>query len=723
MKTRPQAAMNYYSMQEENQNEHPIASPEHAFGAGSPGAESSTESAPSQHDESHSESGNPMGPMDLAGRPMSTTLLEQPDTEPIPSRASDPLRREPAATASSYRDIIAERMARQRGQSGGAAPSSRPMAHSSDVERSPAKPVLEPEGKSSQRPSGLSPEIEQGTKEMEIPSAESSAPSTQEIPKQPTSERPASAQERARLRQQERAELRRRGAGVAPLAERVSQTEEIAQEPSETQTEQAPEVRPERRDRRPERAERERPNRESTERERPERERPERERPERDRQGREERERVEKRPDQRPQRELRRPQEGRPLVEGGRDRTEDRRRPAIPATPIAKEIAETRGPVSMPERSKQIALADLKGGEPKESSKASEAARSMALKTGISVVIPLYNEQDSLRELTAALKQQLLRLAGPRYEIIYVNDGSTDRSGEILKDILATSSRVTALTFRRNQGKSAALAAGFAEAQYGIVITMDSDLQDDPREITNLIAKLAEGYDLVSGWKKKRYDPMTKTGPSKFFNSMTSFFSGIKLHDFNCGLKAYRKEVTDRLNVYGEMHRYLPALAYWQGFRVTEIPVVHHPRKFGKSKFGSSRFFKGFLDLMSIVFTNRYGKRPLHLFGTIGTLLAFAGLIIDVWVSIEWITGQTALSNRPILQLGVLLILVGVQLISLGLLGEMIVKNSNTKPNVFVQKEKGKPSAEARERRASRIARVGRIRPAGSSERRPRPRN
>jgi glycosyltransferase involved in cell wall biosynthesis len=702
--------MNYYSMQEEIQNEQPLASPEHALAAGSPGAESSIEP---EHDESHLESGNPMGPTDLAGRPMSPTLREQPDTEPIPSRAPDSLRREPAATASSYRDIIAERMARQRAQSGGATPSSRPMAHSSDVERSPAKPVVETETKPSQRSSGLSPEIEQGTKEMEIPSAESPATPTHEIQKQPTSERPASAQERARLRQQERAELRRRGAGVAPMAERVAPPEEMPEEPSEPQTERAPDVRPERRDRRPERVERERPNRESTERELPVRER----------QGREERERVERRPDQRPQREPRRPQEGRPPVEGGRDRAEDRRKPAIPATPIAKEVAETRGPVTIPERSKQIALADLKGGENKESSKAAETARSMALKTGISVVIPLYNEQDSLRELTAALKQQLLRLAGPRYEIIYVNDGSTDHSGEILKDILATSSRVTALTFRRNQGKSAALAAGFAESQYGIVITMDSDLQDDPHEITNLIAKLAEGYDLVSGWKKKRYDPMTKTGPSKFFNSMTSFFSGIKLHDFNCGLKAYRKEVTDRLDVYGEMHRYLPALAYWQGFRVTEIPVTHHPRKFGKSKFGSSRFFKGFLDLMSIVFTNRYGKRPLHLFGTIGTLLAFAGLIIDVWVSVEWITGQTALSNRPILQLGVLLILVGVQLISLGLLGEMIVKNSNTKPNVSVQREKGKPSAEARERRASRIARVGRIRPAGSAERRPRPRS
>jgi hypothetical protein len=251
---------------------------------------------------------------------------------------------------------------------------------------------------------------------------------------------------------------------------------------------------------------------------------------------------------------------------------------------------------------------------------------------------------------------------------------------------------------------------------------MDSDLQDDPREFSNLIGKLAQGYDLVSGWKKKRYDPMSKTGPSKFFNSVTSFFSGIKLHDFNCGLKAYRKEVTDSLQVYGELHRFLPALAYWQGFRVTEIPVTHHPRKFGKSKFGSSRFVKGFLDLMSIVFTNRYGKRPLHLFGTIGTLLAIAGLFIDVYVSVEWILGLTALSNRPILLLGVLLILVGVQFISLGLLGEMIVKNGATSTRVSYTKEKGKPSAEARERRASRVAKMSRISSRPQGERRGPPR-
>lgn len=302
-------------------------------------------------------------------------------------------------------------------------------------------------------------------------------------------------------------------------------------------------------------------------------------------------------------------------------------------------------------------------------------AKGLASRLGVSVVIPLYNEQDSLRELTAAIREELFKLCDKNYEIIYVNDGSNDRSAEILKDLVAGSSRIISLTFRRNVGKSPALAVGFKEAKYGIVITMDADLQDDPKEMINLIAKLDEGYDLVTGWKKKRNDPASKTVPSKFFNMVTSFFSGIKLHDFNCGLKAYRKEVTEALEVYGELHRYLPALAHWKGFRVAEIPVTHHPRKFGKSKFGTSRFFKGFLDLLSIVFVNRYGKRPLHLFGTVGTLLALVGLGINTYVTIEWF-GGIALSNRPILLLGVLLILVGVQLISLGLLGEMIVKNS-----------------------------------------------
>jgi glycosyltransferase involved in cell wall biosynthesis len=327
----------------------------------------------------------------------------------------------------------------------------------------------------------------------------------------------------------------------------------------------------------------------------------------------------------------------------------------------------------------------------------------MATKLGISVVIPLYNEQESLRELTAALRSQLFKLCGSRYQIIFVNDGSTDRSGDILRDILQVTSRVTVLSFRRNMGKSAALAVGFREVKCGIVITMDADLQDDPGEIPNLIAKLDEGYDLVSGWKKKRYDPITKTLPSKFFNSVTGFFAGVKLHDFNCGLKAYRKEVTDALDVYGELHRYLPALAHWKGFRVGEIPVVHHPRKFGKSKFGSSRFFKGFLDLLSIVFTNRYGKRPLHLFGTVGTLLALIGLGINITVTVEWAMNQTALSNRPILLLGILLILVGVQLISLGLLGEMVVKQTNRASDFTAIRERGSrlPEDQDRARRST----------------------
>ncbi len=320
-----------------------------------------------------------------------------------------------------------------------------------------------------------------------------------------------------------------------------------------------------------------------------------------------------------------------------------------------------------------------------------QRAHAYASRVGVSVVVPLYNEQDSLRELTAAIREELFKLCEKKYEIIFINDGSTDRSAQILKDLSATSSRISVITFRSNLGKSAALSVGFSEAEHGIIITMDADLQDDPKEFVNLIAKLDEGFDLVTGWKKKRNDPIGKTLPSKLFNSVTSFFSGLSLHDFNCGLKAYRKTVTDSLDVYGEMHRYLPALAHWQGFKVAEVPVLHHPRKFGKSKFGTSRFFKGFLDLLTILFTNRYSRRPLHLFGTVGTLLALLGLGINVFVSIEWLRGLTTLSNRPILWLGILLILVGVQLISIGLLGEMMVKNAAKSNQIPFDKERRKP--------------------------------
>ncbi|MCX6153823.1 MAG: glycosyltransferase family 2 protein [Candidatus Kapabacteria bacterium] len=303
----------------------------------------------------------------------------------------------------------------------------------------------------------------------------------------------------------------------------------------------------------------------------------------------------------------------------------------------------------------------------------------------ISVVIPLLNEEESLPELALQLEAQLNKVAQNRWEVIFIDDGSTDGSFAILKQIHDRNKKFKVIRFRRNFGKSAALAVGFEQARGVLIITMDADLQDDPSEIPNLIAKLKEGYDLVSGWKKVRKDPLGKVLPSKFFNFVTSLASGIKLHDFNCGLKGYRKDVVKSLQVYGEMHRYLPALAHQMGFRVTELPVKHHERKFGKSKFGFSRFFKGFLDLLTVMFTTRYMKRPLHLFGTLGTLFLIAGLAIDGYLTAEWFMHLTSLSNRPLVWFGIALIIVGVQSISMGLIGEMIVKNSVSNANYNVR--------------------------------------
>ena len=596
-----------------------------------------------------------------------TDPIAESSSQPEPASETRTETRAPAATASSYRDIIAERLARKRAEN----PSPQPMAFTSDVERKPAPAVASNESEAAPSENGIPAEIEATTAQQEISSAEPIAAEK--------SQGQSSSRERARLRQQERAALRRQGPRREMSSEEPSSDEKpIAESQAKEETPNdviadritrkeggRGEGRGDRRQREP------RQEREPREHREPREER----QPRQQREQREPRERTERQFESQPKR---------AMPEGLTLRDPKAVEPKREDRPIRTQAAPKVEQGTVP------------------AGKNAEAARTMAMKLGISVVIPLFNEQDSLRELTALLKQQLLRLAGPKYEILFVNDGSTDRSGEILHDILATSSRVSVLSFRRNLGKSAALAAGFAEAQYGIVITMDADLQDDPQEFVNLIGKLAEGYDLVSGWKKTRHDPMSKTGPSKFFNRVTSMFSGIKLHDFNCGLKAYRKQVTDSLQVYGELHRYLPALAYWQGFRVTEIPVTHHPRKFGKSKFGSSRFFKGFLDLLSIVFTNRYGKRPLHLFGTLGTLMAIAGFIIDIWLTVEWALGLTSLSNRPLLLLGLLLILVGALLISTGLLGELIVKNVAAKQLPSYSKEKGHASAEARERRANR---------------------
>ena len=297
----------------------------------------------------------------------------------------------------------------------------------------------------------------------------------------------------------------------------------------------------------------------------------------------------------------------------------------------------------------------------------------------ISIVIPVYNEEESLPELALQLESELNKVAGNRWEVIFVDDGSTDGSFATIGQIRQRNQRFHCIRFRRNYGKSAALSAGFVEARGVIIITMDADLQDDPKEIPLLIEKLKSCYDLVSGWKKKRRDPITKTIPSKIFNFVTSMMSGIRLHDFNCGLKAYRRDVVKSLKIYGEIYRYIPALAHWEGFRVTEIPVQHHARRYGKSKFGFSRLIKGYLDLLTVLFTTRYFKRPLHFFGTIGSLFSVVGFALDLYLTVEWAMGRTSLSNRPLALFGVALIIVGVQLISMGLLGEMIVKNNSDK--------------------------------------------
>lgn len=288
----------------------------------------------------------------------------------------------------------------------------------------------------------------------------------------------------------------------------------------------------------------------------------------------------------------------------------------------------------------------------------------------ISVVIPLLNEEHTLVELAGKIADSL---QGKDFEIIFVDDGSMDRSWEILSKLSRDYSFVKAIRFRRNYGKSDALQAGFTAARGRYVVTMDADLQDDPYEIPGLIELLEKGNDMVSGWKKKRFDPISKTVPSRFFNAVTRLTTGIQLHDFNCGLKAYRKEVTDSIYLYGEMHRYVPLLAKWKGFdKIEEKVVKHHPRKYGKTKFGISRFLNGFLDLITLLFVNRYKRRPMHFFGSVGILFLFIGGLISAYLSyVKLFMGQP-LSNRPLLFLGILLILVGVQFFSIGFLGEMI---------------------------------------------------
>ncbi len=303
----------------------------------------------------------------------------------------------------------------------------------------------------------------------------------------------------------------------------------------------------------------------------------------------------------------------------------------------------------------------------------------------ISVVIPLFNEEQSLMPLSLSIRDVLDRMK-VTYEVIFVDDGSTDNSLKLLREIHRKNRRYKFISFRKNYGKSAALSVGFQHAVGRVIVTMDADLQDDPNEIPRLIDKLEAGFDLVNGWKKKRHDPISKTIPSKLFNLTTSLLTGIKLRDFNSGLKAYRREVVQDIKVYGEMHRFLPVLAHWAGYRVAEIPVIHHPRKYGKTKFGLSRFWHGLLDLFTILFTTRYSKRPLHFFGVIGLFTFILGFLIDLDLTIEWIMGKTAISNRPLFTAGILLIIVGVQFVSIGLLGEMITRTNSAEEYVLKEK-------------------------------------
>jgi glycosyltransferase involved in cell wall biosynthesis len=289
----------------------------------------------------------------------------------------------------------------------------------------------------------------------------------------------------------------------------------------------------------------------------------------------------------------------------------------------------------------------------------------------ISVVIPVYNEEESLDELHERLSLALSGLTS-YYEIIFVDDGSTDGSAQVMERIWQNDSHVRLLHLRRNFGKATALATGFAETHGDIVITMDADLQDDPDELPRLVECLRQGYDVISGWKQQRCDPLSKTAPSRVFNWVVSRTTGLRMHDFNCGLKAYRQEVVKNLRLYGELHRFVPVLAHSQGYRVTELPVTHHPRQWGKSKYGIERLLRGFFDLMTVLFLTRYLHRPLHLFGAMGLLVLMAGLGINAYLSVLWLYGS-AIGHRPLLSLGILLVVVGIQLISTGLIAELVI--------------------------------------------------
>lgn len=306
----------------------------------------------------------------------------------------------------------------------------------------------------------------------------------------------------------------------------------------------------------------------------------------------------------------------------------------------------------------------------------------------ISVVVPLFNEEESLPELVAWI-DRVAHENSLSYEVIMVNDGSTDGSWELVKELSAKYPAVKGISFMRNYGKSAALYSGFEMASGEVVFTMDADLQDSPDEIPAMRRMiLEEGYDLVSGWKRKRYDPIGKRWPSKFFNLTARIMSGIRLHDFNCGLKAYRLKVVKSIEVYGEMHRYMPILAKHAGFkRIGEKVVEHHERKYGYSKFGLERMVKGYLDLISVTFMSHFGRSPMYLFGGLGTLMFLAGFVAIAWIVVEKLAWSVPVTNQPLFYFGLTTVVLGVQLFLAGFLGELINRRSSDRNHYLIDEK------------------------------------
>lgn len=307
----------------------------------------------------------------------------------------------------------------------------------------------------------------------------------------------------------------------------------------------------------------------------------------------------------------------------------------------------------------------------------------------ISIVVPLYNEVESIPELVEWIRRVLMRHSYT-FEILLIDDGSHDGSWQEVERLAATYSTVKGIKFRRNYGKSAALNIGFQHSTGDVIITMDADLQDSPEEIPELVEMIhKQGYDIVSGWKMKRHDPVSKTIPTKLYNWATRRMSGVRLHDFNCGLKAYKKEVIKTIEVYGEMHRYIPVIAKWAGFKkIGEKVVLHQKRKYGTTKFGMSRFVNGFLDLLSISFVGRFGRRPMHLFGLLGTILFVVGFAIAIYLAYAKIVlTEYRMTDRPLFYFGMLAMILGTQLFLTGFLAEMISRNSHDRNNYFIEKK------------------------------------